>query len=323
MIFTDQRGNGSTTMMLPAADANELLRQLADELENFEEIARHFVPQQADVPRLPWIDMAGGTLPLKGDVGGDHLVFVDFKKRFDLDARIARAMNEEQPEIAENLGRCRRSAGIALFDVSGHRRTDALLAAMLHGAFLVGATYELELFGQITQRLVEHLNTECYRASASNRFVSMIYGEICEDSRFRFVSAGQARPQVFSKRHDRLMNVDPSLCLSSPPLGVQPSAARIDRSASHSALGFADHFQVNEWFLMGDGDILILSPDGLIEHSHRKEAYFPHRLEATVRRLKHLTAAEILTGIKADVVAFAPPADDISVVIIKRLESVV
>jgi serine phosphatase RsbU (regulator of sigma subunit) len=304
--------------MLPAADANELLRQLADELENFEEIARHFVPQQADVPRLSWIDMAGGSLPLKGDVGGDHLVFVDFKKRFDLDARIARAMNEDQLEIAENLGRCRRSAGIALFDVSGHRRTDALLAAMLHGAFLVGATYELELFGRITPRLVEHLNTECYRSSASNRFVSMIYAEICEDSRFRFLSAGQARPQVFSVRHDCLMDVDPSLCMSFPPLGVQPSAALMERGASHAALGFADQYQLNEWFLMGEGDILILSTDGLLEHSHREDAYFPHRLEATLRRLKPLTAHEIVAGIKEDVVAFAPPADDISVVIIKR-----
>jgi hypothetical protein len=72
--------------MLPAADANELLRQLADELDNFEEIARHFVPRQADVPQLPWIDMSGATFALKGDVGGDHMVFVDFTKRFDLDA---------------------------------------------------------------------------------------------------------------------------------------------------------------------------------------------------------------------------------------------
>lgn len=304
--------------MLPAADANELLRQLADELENFEDIARHFLPREADVPRLSSIDMSGGTLALKGDVGGDHMVFVDFKTRFDLDARIARAVDEEQLEIAENLRRCRRSAGIALFDVSGHRITDALLAAMLHGAFLVGAIYELEMFGQITQRLVEHLNTQCYRSSASNRFVSMIYGEICEDARFRFVSAGQALPQVFSSRHDRFMDVDATFPVSFPPLGVQPSAVGIDRGASHGSLGVADEYEVNEWFLMGEGDILILPTDGLTEHRHRGDAYFPRHLEATLRGLKHLTAAEIVAGIKDDVVAFAPPADDVSVVIVKR-----
>jgi serine phosphatase RsbU (regulator of sigma subunit) len=205
-----------------------------------------------------------------------------------------------------------------LFDVSGHRVTDALLAAMLHGAFLVGATYELEMFGEITHRLVEHLNTQCYRSSASNRFVSMIYGEICEDSRFRFVSAGQALPRVFSIRHDRFMDVDPSLCVSFPPLGVQPSVTAIDRTVSHSSMGFADQYEVNEWSLMGEGDILMLPTDGLIEHRHRTHAYFPRRLEATLRRLKDLTAAEIVAGIKDDLVAFGPPADDISVVIIKR-----
>lgn len=304
--------------MLPAADANELLRQLADELENFEDIARHLLPREADVPRLSSIDVAGGTLALKGDVGGDHVVFVDFKTRFDLDARIARALDQERFEIAENLRRCRRSAGVAVFDVSGHRVTDALLAAMLHGAFLVGAAYELEMFGQITQRLLEHLNTQCYRSSASNRFVSMIYGEMCEDARFRFVSAGQTLPQVFSVAHDRFMDVDASLCVSFPPLGVQPSVAGIDRRAIQTSLGFADAYEVNEWFLMGEGDILMLPTDGLIEHSRSEDPYFPGPLEATLRRLKHLTAAEIVAGIKEDLVAFAPPADDISVVIMKR-----
>ena len=304
--------------MLPALDANELLRQLADELENFEDIARHFVPRPAEIPRLSWIDIYGGTLALRGDVGGDHIVFVDFTKQFDLDARIARAADQGQLQIAENLRRCQRTAGIALFDVSGHRITDALLAAMLHGAFLVGAIYELEMFGQITRRLVEHLNTQCYRSSASNRFVSMIYGEICEDQRFRFVSAGQPLPRVFSTRHDAFMDVDPSLCVSFPPLGVMPSGVGIDCAASHSSLGFAGQYEVNEWWLMGDGDILILPTDGLIEHQHRKDAYFPDRLEATLRRMKHLTAFEIFEGIKEDLLAFAPPADDISVVVIKR-----
>ena len=132
------------------------------------------------------------------------------------------------------------------------------------------------------------------------------------------MSAGQALPQVFSVRHDRLMEVDPSRCVSFPPLGVQPSVAESDRRSSHSRPGVADHYEVNEWFLMGDGDILILPTDGLIEHGHRAGVYFPRRLEATLRRLKQLTAAEIVAGIKEDAVAFAPPADDISVVIIKR-----
>lgn len=289
--------------MLSALDANELLRQMADELENFEEIARQFALKPSEIPQLPWIDIHGGTLGLNGDVGGDHVVFLDFKTRFDLGARIARAVDQGQWALAENLRRCQRTAGIAIFDVSGHRMTDALLAAILHGAFLLGAAYELEMSGQITRRLIEHLNAQCYRSSASNRFVSMVYGEISEDSRFRFVLAGQALPIVFSARHDCFMNVDPQLCVSVPPLGVLPALAEIE---------------VNEWFLMGEGDILILPTDGLVEHGRRNCGYFPAALEANLRRVKHQTAAEIFDGVMEDLLAFAPPRDDISMVVIKR-----
>ena len=47
-----------------------------------------------------------------------------------------------------------------MLDVSGHRVTDAFMAAMLHQAFLLGAIYELDMFGQVTRRLFENLNTQ-------------------------------------------------------------------------------------------------------------------------------------------------------------------
>jgi serine phosphatase RsbU (regulator of sigma subunit) len=291
--------------MLSAADANELVRQMADELDNFEDIARHFIARPTDAPRLSRFDIAGETFALNGSGGGDHIVFLDFNAHFDLDARVARALEQRRIEVTQSLRRYQRTAGIAIFDVSGHRMTDALLAAMLHGAFLMGALYEVETFGQITKRLVEHLNASCYRSSASNRFVSMMYGEISEDSRFRFVAAGHSLPMVFSARHDRFMNVDASLCVSSPPLGVLATLGEVE---------------VNEWRLMGAGDILVLSTDGLVEHGRRNDAYCPGCLEDTLRRLKCRTAAEILAGVHEDIRAFAPPKDDISVVIIKRTQ---
>jgi serine phosphatase RsbU (regulator of sigma subunit) len=305
--------------MLPASDANELLRQLTDELENFEDIAKYLLPQPGELPSLSWIDVHGGTLALNGSLGGDHIIYVDFKQRFDLTARIERAIDEGKLEVAENLERCRRTAGVALLDVSGHRVTDALLAAMLHQAFLLGAIYELDMFGQITKRLFENLNTRLYRSSGSHKFVSMIYGEISEDCRFRFLSAAQPFPTVFSKRHDGFMEVDASVCVSFPPLGILPSFEGIDRNiAVHSSLGFKEQYELNEWSLMGEGDILLLHTDGLVEHSHGHEAYYPGRLEATLRRVKHQTAEEIFAAITEDLLAFSAPADDISIVVIKR-----
>jgi serine phosphatase RsbU (regulator of sigma subunit) len=300
-------------------DGGKLLQQLTGELENFEDIARYLLPQPEDVPTLQGIDIYGGTLALNGVVGGDHLIYVDFKRRFDLDARIAHAAEAGRTEVVDNLRRCQTMAGIVLVDVSGHRITDALVAAMLHQAFLLGALYELDLFGHVTRRVFENLNTRFYQSSGPHKFASLIYGEISEQSMFRFLSAGQPFPVVFSKQHDRFMEVSRDLQVSFPPLGVLPSLDAIDRSRTDSLLGFKDHYQMNEWVLMGEGDILLLCTDGLVEHTREHEPYFPGRLEQRLRELNLRPAREIYEAIQQDVQSFTPPSDDISVVVIKRV----
>jgi serine phosphatase RsbU (regulator of sigma subunit) len=294
-----------------------LLRELSRELENFESIAQYLLPQPGDLPRLNGIDVFGGTSPLNGTIGGDHLIYVDFKQRFNLPARISEAISRGQLDVAQHLQRCQHRAGVALIDVSGHLVTDALLAAMLHQAFLVGATYELDLFGHITNRLFENLNARFYKSSGPHKFVATIYGEISEDdARFRFLSAGQPAPAVFSREHDRFMDVNP---VSFPPLGMVPSLALIDQEVIESPLGFKDRYTRNDWTLMGAGDIFLLYTDGLSEHQRPNEPYFPGQLEDTVRQVKDHSAKDIYDAIMTDVRRFAEPADDISVVVIKRL----
>ena len=300
-----------------ASDVSGLLRQLTGELDNFEAIAEYLLPQPGEVPKLHGIDVWGGTLPLTGVVGGDHIIYIDFKHRFDLQVRIKHATDKGKLEVVENLTRCQRTAGIAVIDVSGHRVTDALLAAMLHQAFLLGSIYELDISGQITKRLFENLNTRFFKSSGENKSVSMIYGEISEDSRFRFLSAGQPFPAVFSNEQNRFMEVGPALCVSFPPLGMMPSLG-IDRNTTESVLGFTDRYQMNEWSLMGAGDILLLHTDGLVEHGKKHDGYFPHHLERKLREVKHQGAREIFDAIREDLQTFADPSDDISIVVIKR-----
>jgi len=301
------------------SDTTNVITQLSRELANFEDIAKYIKPAPGETPRLQGIEVCGGTLPFNGVIGGDHLIYVDFKQRFDLDARIEQASEEGRHDVVENLRRCHRMAGIALIDVSGHHMTDAMMAAMLHQAFLLGAIYELDQFGHITRRLFENLNTRFYQSSGAHKYVSMIYGEISEEARFRFISAAHPFPAVFSNEHDRFMEVGQDLRVSFPPLGMLPSLDVIDRSRMSSVLGFKDHYQMNEWTLMGHGDILLLHTDGLAEHANAaEEAYCPGRLEDVLRRAKHLTAPEIHDAIKADLLAFGRPADDVSFVVIKR-----
>ena len=297
-----------------ADDPNALVR----ELENFQDIARNILPQPGEVPRLPGIDVWGGSRQLSGSVGGDHIIYVDFKQRFDLDARIRRAREQGKSAVAANLERCQSLAGIALVDVAGHRMTDALLAAMLHQAFLLGALYELDKNGQITRHLFENLNTRFYQSSGTNKFLSLIYGEISADARFRFVSAAHPFPLIFSKRHDRFVEVGSNQRVSFPPLGMLPSFDAIDRNTTGtSSLGFKEHYEMNEWWIMGAGDILLLHTDGLSEHRRGEDDYVPHALERCLREVKDRDARGIYDAIMEDAVRFAPPADDVSLVVVK------
>jgi serine phosphatase RsbU (regulator of sigma subunit) len=146
----------------------------------------------------------------------------------------------------------------------------------------------------------------------------MIYGEISEDSRFRFISAAHPFPAVFSNANDRFMEVGEDLRVSFPPLGMLPSLDVIDRNRMSSVLGFKDHYQMNEWSLMGRGDILLLFTDGFAEHARGEDGWFLARLEGVLRQAKDLPAGEIYDAVKADLLAFADPADDVSFVVIKR-----
>lgn len=300
------------------ADASDRLQTLSRELANFEEMAHSLLPQPGERPRVHGIDLYGRTLALNGVGGGDHLIYLDFKQRFDLDARIAAAVEAGRWAVVDGLRRCQRRAGVALIDVSGHRMTDALMAAMMHQALLLGALYELDTFGCITSRLFENLNTRFYQSSAAHKFVSLIYGEISEDATFRFLTAAQPPPLVFSREHGRLMDVPAEACVSFPPIGVLPSFDVIDRHRTTTPLGFKPRYEMNEWRLLGQGDVLLLTTDGLADHERSGVPYCRTELEATLRACQDEDARTIFETITADLRAFSPPTDDVSLVVIKR-----
>lgn len=301
-------------------ESNEALEKMGpwEELENFEAIAKYVSPSPGDLPELPGIDVFGKTVPLSGNVGGDHIIYVDFKKRYDLEARIAHSRRQGQHTIADKLESCRHRCGIAVADVSGHRITDALMSAMLHQAFLLGAIYELDFFGEITTRLFENLNTRFYKSSAVSKFITLLYGELSENGTFRFISAAHPLPVVFSRQYQCIVDICTERIVTFPPIGTIPSYDDIDRETAQTVLGFKQKYEVNEISLMGSGDILLLFTDGLAEHSNGEQDYFPSRLEAKLREVKDLSAREIYAAIQGDIFAFAPPEDDLTLVILKR-----
>ncbi len=296
----------------------ERKNQSIDELENFEEIAAQLTAAPGDLPSLSGIDIYGQTLPLNGVVGGDHIIYLDFKQRYDLDARIEEAAKQGRTAVVDNLIRCKSKAGIAIADVSGHRVTDALLALMLHQSFLLGAIYELDSHGDITTRLFENLNTRFYRSSNVSKFITLLYGEIGEDGKFEFISAAHPVPVVFSREFDRIMDISESMLTTFPPIGTMPSSDDIDRRTTETVLGFKEKYEVNEISLMGSGDIMLLYTDGFSELSDGTSEYFPDLLEAKLREVKDLSAQGIFAAVQQDLLSFGVPFDDVSFIVIKR-----
>lgn len=304
------------TSRKPSRKQDDLIR----EIENFEAIARGIIPTWGEIPKMENIDIYGGMLTLDGLTGGDHIIYIDFKTRYDLENRISLARKNGQEQIQKNLLMNLTRAGVLLADVSGHKRTDAFLAGRLHDAFLTGVLYELNYHGQVTPQLFEILNTRFYNSSSIDRFVTMVYGEISEAGKFRFISAGAPPPVVYSSKYDKFLEITPDRFTLFPPLGVYPSESDVDKKKNYSLLGYKEKYTINEINLLGAGDILFLYTDGLADHCRGEESFFPGPLEDSLKKCKTESAAEIWEQVKTDILEFnSDQTDDISFMVIKNM----
>lgn len=288
------------------------------EIENFVRTVRLIRPPNPGL-QMGQVEVYGDSVFLNGAAGGDHIVYVEFDRRYDLDRRIRAAIEDGTVEVSARLSESRDRLGILVGDVSGHQITDALAAAMLHQAFLTGVLYELDRYGEVTTRLFENLNTRFFNALSFKKYITLIYGEISGTGAFRFLSAGSSPPMVFSAEYDRFVTICPDRLVSFTPLGLFPSEDDIDISKNLGPIGNKPRYSINEVNLLGDGDILILHTDGLSEHERENgESFFPVLLEDTLRAAKQCTAQGIYEAIRDRALSFAPLADDMTVVVIKK-----
>jgi serine phosphatase RsbU (regulator of sigma subunit) len=299
-------------------EQRQRVSKLEAELANFRSMM-DYVNWIPDEVGLDNIEVFGQSFPLNGVLGGDHIILLDFARKYNLEARISEAARQGRDDVAARLEDCKNRVGVLLADSCGHDMTDALLTAMLHQAFLTGVLYELENEGHVTSKLFEILNTRFVRSSSINKFITMVYGEINEDGAFRFISAGHPKPLVYSAEYDRLVDIDPERTKNFLPVGLFPTRDDIDEAPATVPLPSKERFSVNEVSLMGVGDILLLQTDGLYEHADGDQPYTPHHLERAIREVKHLPPHGIVPAIYEDMVRFAPPQDDTSLVVIKKI----
>ena len=170
--------------------------------------------------------------------------------------------------------------------------------------------------GEITTQLFEHINQRFYRTTRINKFLTMIYGEISERGRFRFISAGHPRPMVYSREYQRFMDISEERWVSYPPVGMFPSDGHLSERVDSGRLGFKEPYTVNEIDLLAPGDLLLLYTDGLSDHA--EGGAFPEGVESTLRRLADRSATEICEALERELLQLSPAVDDISFVLIKR-----
>jgi serine phosphatase RsbU (regulator of sigma subunit) len=296
-------------------ETRERISFLEGELERFSALAHTFDPPPSERPEVPWIDVYGESLPRNHQAGGDHIIYIDFKKRYKMEKLIRNA-----PEnLKEKLRATAARAGIVVLDVEGHDFSSAFIASVFHQAFLLGVSYELQFFGEVTTHLLENINTRFFNSSGISKTLTMVYGEISENGTFRFISAAHPPPMVFSSKFNRLVAISEERLISFPQIGTMPSPGNSEITIP--LLGIKEKYTVNEINLMGGGDILILYTDGLSDHRDANgQKYFPGRLEERLRECKHLPARDIFRRLKDDLLAFnGRPDDDITFVIIKKI----
>jgi serine phosphatase RsbU (regulator of sigma subunit) len=317
------------------------LKQTLDELGKR---VHQIQPPTGSIPEIDGIDICGNILPKEGSMGGDHIIYIDFNKRYNLEARIEaienkweedikefspkemqnnrflRKKEEEKNNIIKALKSNRNKAGVLVADIKGHDESASFIVGMLHQSFLTGVLYELKINGELTTNLFEKLNTRFYNSSTLDDFFTMIYGEITDEGTFRFLSAGHPAPLIFSNEFNHFVEIPQKMITNFPPIGILPSEKDVDANLIKSVLGYKQEYKVNEIELMGNGDIMFLFTDGLTElENNQNKLFFTTTLQELLIEKKFLTAKEICTAVKDSIYDFNPnPPDDITYVVIKK-----
>src|SRR5437016_6092407 len=60
-----------------------------------EYLRKRLMPVEGAIPQLAGIDMYGNSIPA-GSVGGDLFEYINFQQRYNIDARIARALKQSK-----------------------------------------------------------------------------------------------------------------------------------------------------------------------------------------------------------------------------------
>jgi hypothetical protein len=303
--------------------------KLIEQILSVQERTSLNLPRKEDYVRLPNIDYHAVIEPYDACVGGDQLAIIDFRKyaiddNHPIDDMILDAKKSGKHDYAARLEKNLDMIGIWISDALGHDLGASIPNTYLHGALQMGLDYELMLHGEVTADLFRRLNMKFYdRLQADylteKPYVTMLYGEIYNDGKFRFLSAGHPLPIIFSNEYNKIISLNHDSFNISTPLGVIPWDFPMRTKNFSHEYKTKDNYPINEVNLLGMGDILILHTDGLSEQKDGEMNFCENRLEQVLREVKTGTAKEIYTKIRIELESYCPPSDDLTLVVMKKI----
>jgi serine phosphatase RsbU (regulator of sigma subunit) len=187
--------------------------------------------------------------------------------------------------------------GLALGDVSGKGMPASLLMMALHARVQVLAEEQMEL-GSLMTRLNKATCAKC----PSNRFITFFFSVLDPATgELRFANAGH-NPPIMVQANGRAEMLEGG----GPVLGILASASYVERAVR-----------------LERGDMLVLYSDGVTEATnHDFEEFGEERLIEvlkTHRAHPATTIVDAVTRALADFTAGAPQADDITLLVAKRV----
>jgi sigma-B regulation protein RsbU (phosphoserine phosphatase) len=209
-----------------------------------------------------------------------------------------RSANDVGGDLVDCVPIDRQRFGLVLGDVAGKGLPAALLMAKLQATVRALASQESS-----TAMLGEKTNRILCRDGLPNRFATMVYVQVTQDSgSVTVLNAGHPPPLVL--RHDRMEEL-PSGAMA---LGIMADAPFSDNRVE-----------------LADGDVMVMFSDGVTEAMNTDDEFFgDERVRGLLPALRGMDAQGIGRAVVAAVDAFVAdtrPHDDLSLVVLRRTRS--
>ncbi len=198
------------------------------------------------------------------------------------------------------IGEGENRLGIAVGDAASKGLDAAAEAMYISGAIRMASYFQLKI-----SALMSRLNNLINQIFSDDRFTSLFYGELSENSKglFLYSNAGQNPPYLLKNKKKII-----ELSSTGPLLGPTP----------HSIYE-TDSVHIN------NGDVLVIYSDGIVEAANDKYQFFGEtRLKRLIKKYAELPPKMMALTILDEVEKFATLQskyqDDATLVIIKRKE---